>query len=390
MKSIITILICALIGYVTNYIAIKMLFRPYKEIRIFGFRIPFTPGVIPKGKSRIAKSVSEVIDNYIITKDSIKEIIKADNIRINIKNMIKKEIISLSKSSKSINEVLKDLYIKDNIIEGISNSISDYLTKDENKNYISKEIKFYCNNIKDKKIKDIIKLSKEDIDKIIINNDERIFLFIEEVINKEENQKVIKNTVCKLIKSQLGSLATMFLSDDVIGEKAINSIKDYVKDDYNKVDILRFISSTVYNLLDLKVDYLFELLKENKEFIKLDNIINTNLIKGTVNKLVNNVMEDYLSRPLSTFNLNLKEDLIDKVVDSIINKFYTIVDDNIEEIIKEINIKDMVENKINQMDLVEGEKIILEIVSKELRAITLFGAILGGVMGIFTIIINVP
>ena len=36
-----------IIGLITNGLAIKMLFRPYKEIYIGKFRLPFTPGLIP-------------------------------------------------------------------------------------------------------------------------------------------------------------------------------------------------------------------------------------------------------------------------------------------------------------------------------------------------------
>ena len=50
-------LIGAAIGYCTNYIAVKMLFYPRKEIRLFGHRLPFTPGAIPRGKPRLAGAI---------------------------------------------------------------------------------------------------------------------------------------------------------------------------------------------------------------------------------------------------------------------------------------------------------------------------------------------
>ena len=46
-------LVGAVIGYFTNFIAVKMLFFPKREIRVFGKRLPFTPGAIPKGKERL-------------------------------------------------------------------------------------------------------------------------------------------------------------------------------------------------------------------------------------------------------------------------------------------------------------------------------------------------
>ena len=41
-------IIGGVIGYCTNWLAIKMLFRPYNEIKIRGRVLPFTPGIIPK------------------------------------------------------------------------------------------------------------------------------------------------------------------------------------------------------------------------------------------------------------------------------------------------------------------------------------------------------
>ena len=54
LKYIAAPLIGALIGYCTNYIAVKMLFRPRHEKYFFGHKVPLTPGAIPKGKTRLA------------------------------------------------------------------------------------------------------------------------------------------------------------------------------------------------------------------------------------------------------------------------------------------------------------------------------------------------
>lgn len=66
-------IIGAIIGYCTNYIAVKMLFYPRKEIRVFGHVLPFTPGAIPKGKPRLAKAVGNVVANTLLTEEDIKE-----------------------------------------------------------------------------------------------------------------------------------------------------------------------------------------------------------------------------------------------------------------------------------------------------------------------------
>ena len=64
-------LIGAVIGYFTNLIAVKMLFFPHEEKRIFGHRVPFTPGAIPKGKARLAKAAGKIVQNDLFTREDI-------------------------------------------------------------------------------------------------------------------------------------------------------------------------------------------------------------------------------------------------------------------------------------------------------------------------------
>ena len=62
------------IGYFTNDVAIKMLFRPYKPRYLFGKRIPFTPGLIPSNQARLAKKVSDVIMRSLLTPEELQKL----------------------------------------------------------------------------------------------------------------------------------------------------------------------------------------------------------------------------------------------------------------------------------------------------------------------------
>ena len=64
-------LVGAVIGYFTNLIAVKMLFRPRRAIYLFGHQLPLTPGAIPKGKARLAKSAGKIVQDELFTKEDI-------------------------------------------------------------------------------------------------------------------------------------------------------------------------------------------------------------------------------------------------------------------------------------------------------------------------------
>ena len=54
-------LLGAAIGYFTNWLAVRMLFRPYYPKKLGKWRLPFTPGIIPKRKGALAKAVGKAV-----------------------------------------------------------------------------------------------------------------------------------------------------------------------------------------------------------------------------------------------------------------------------------------------------------------------------------------
>jgi uncharacterized membrane protein YheB (UPF0754 family) len=77
----VSIAVAAIIGYITNYLAIKMLFLPRREWKVWGWRVPFTPGLIPKRKGEIAASLGRVVSDYLVTADGLKEVLQQPELR---------------------------------------------------------------------------------------------------------------------------------------------------------------------------------------------------------------------------------------------------------------------------------------------------------------------
>jgi uncharacterized membrane protein YheB (UPF0754 family) len=63
-----------LIGYYTNDIAIKMLFRPYKAVYIFGRKVPFTPGLIPSNQERLGQNIANAIMKSLLTPEELQNL----------------------------------------------------------------------------------------------------------------------------------------------------------------------------------------------------------------------------------------------------------------------------------------------------------------------------
>lgn len=64
-------IIGAFIGYLTNKIAIRMLFRPLKAWHVAGVRVPMTPGVIPSKRHDLAENIGEMVGRHLLTSSDI-------------------------------------------------------------------------------------------------------------------------------------------------------------------------------------------------------------------------------------------------------------------------------------------------------------------------------
>lgn len=80
--GIITVLsgpvIGAVIGYFTNYIAVKMLFHPRSPITVGGHTLPFTPGIIPRRKKDLAKAIGAAVQDELFGQQEIRSILLSD------------------------------------------------------------------------------------------------------------------------------------------------------------------------------------------------------------------------------------------------------------------------------------------------------------------------
>ena len=113
-KYIATPLIGAVIGYVTNWIAVKMLFRPRKEIRVFGKRLPFTPGVIPRGQGRLARAVGNVVETQLLTPEYLGEKLLSKESEEEFKSHVQSWIDSQKASEDTLYSSISNIFAEYN------------------------------------------------------------------------------------------------------------------------------------------------------------------------------------------------------------------------------------------------------------------------------------
>ncbi len=85
-------LLGAFIGYVTNYIAIRMLFRPLRPWHLLGVRVPLTPGIIPAKRGELAARMGEMVGSHLLTSDDVGQALGKSSFRRELKGAVAEKL----------------------------------------------------------------------------------------------------------------------------------------------------------------------------------------------------------------------------------------------------------------------------------------------------------
>lgn len=290
-------LVGAVIGYCTNYIAVRMLFRPLKEKRIGKFRVPFTPGIIPKEQGRMAKAIGTAVGNTLITTETLEKTLLTDDMKNTVKSEIDTLISSIKKENDTINtKALK--FMERDALEHMTTELTEGIT-------------------------DRIH------DSLIANNIGGIVA--------EQVTGAMKNAV-------EGSLVAMFVNDSMLmsfSEPITNKINEYIEMNARGL-ILNKVNDEKDKVLEMQVSEV----AAKMEGIEID-----------ISSLAVDAYEKFIREKLSG-------------------------------IIEKIDFANIVESKINDMDVIEVEHLLLDVMQKELNAIVNLGALIGLILGIIMIFIR--
>ena len=319
---IIAPLLGGVIGYITNDIAIRMLFRPHTAKYIFGIHIPFTPGIIPKEKGRIAEAVGGVISENLMNK-----------------------------------EVLERYLLSEDMVKKVRSAVEEFIAAQQRNNEtVSQFLGHY--------------LSKKEID----------------TISQNINRSITKQTYEKLADSSVGEKVAHIAIDHVAQKLTIDGAQELLSRIGGALGGLGGMAAGLFggNI----VAKFLGMLREPAEHLLAKNI-NT-MLRDNGEEIVSNMIggevETFLNKPVCKL-LEGHEEQLAQAVNAIESIYRSIITEHLPKILDSINISKIVRERINEMDVNETEKLIFQVMSKELKAIVWLGALLGLVMGSVNLIV---
>ncbi|MEZ5004298.1 MAG: DUF445 family protein [Chitinophagales bacterium] len=165
-----------LIGWVTNYLAIKLLFRPRNPINFGLFTLH---GIFPKNKHKLAKNLGNVVQRDLLSFDDIKKRLEdpesmhqmAEQVSIHVETMIRDRLHKTK---------FQQVVIPEGFIQRVHKSVTEDVETTLPKlidNYVDKlEEKIDILDMVEKKINNF---SDEKLEQLILTITSREFKFIE-------------------------------------------------------------------------------------------------------------------------------------------------------------------------------------------------------------------
>lgn len=362
-----TPLVAGVVGYVTNKIAIKMLFRPYEpKWYTLGWQ-----GIVPKTRPKLAVKISEIVGQKLLAHDDFLYALENNDIKAKIHNIIAeklktlnaKDIHALIRLSSLEDKIIDNKEVINNILNNAAVSVVDiFLNKKIDINSFREPVFQLVKNF------NLEKAIDEQLEKTInsfLSEDKTLHDILPQDILKRKNDLVEYLTIT--IMANIRRLGKNDMVKAVLAQKVVN-FKDSMLSSASGMDILKagfinlFLSNEkIEQIVENELPHITEDLSTNPVIYK--NIYKTiedeidNLLKKPVNEVMvklgfsdNHDIVLYIKSHFVT-NTNI----LDKVSALILDKLYQYSNLTIKEILMLLNIDIYKFIKIDVMDILNAE-----------------------------------
>lgn len=364
LTLIFLVVIGAVIGGATNIIAIRMIFRPFRAYYIGSFKVPFTPGLIPKRRAEIAEQFGKIVEEYLVTPEGIGDKILQPSFIKSIEERIKELIHQFVSQESTLSDLLE---LQTNGI------VSTRQIEEAFQLTVKNKLKEFVDERKEKPLKDLmtprlIEKIENEIPKltaVLLQSGQDYFdsyegrREVEQLVESFfESKGNVANTIAKLIKkTSPENLLTNELTKLLKQEETSEIINGWLIKEWRK-------------LISKSPDYFLE----NIEIDEMVDRIAVGIVKDTP------IIGD-LNKSIHTWAPAYEEKIVQVVLPFTIQLVVEGMKKNLSPLLQSIGLSDIVKDQVNNFPLILFEKMLLSIISRELGMIAILGALIGGIIG---------
>lgn len=364
----------ALIGYFTNYVAIKMLFRPLKPYYIFGRRVPFTPGLIPSKREKLAEAIAKVVKENLLTEEVIRKRLNEEEIKRSLKSL----------AGRFIDELLLngDVYVREFLErigdEELGNLVDFELVEEK----VEGAVEGILNRINGKSLEELLPSSlKKRFWSFIDEKTEEIASQLLNLSQSPEFKSLVYHSIRRGVE-RFKALVPV-ISDrvvDNISEKislqVLRIVEEVAGSEELRFKVSKFVWAELQRFLSRPLDL------SGEEFKVTVREAVESLLCSLKGKQLSEVVNEAFITELFSVGRELLERKKDYLSEIVAEKLLRIIELELPVILESVDVESIVRERVNSLPIEEVEGIVLKLISEELRYITFFGGVLGFFIGL--------
>lgn len=352
----------AIIGGFTNSLAIKMLFRPYRAIYIGKFRLPFTPGLIPKRREELAKQLGRMVVEHLLTPESIKRKFADENFKKDMVSWVQAESEKVFSSRKTIAEIAQRFNF--NVEERAYSKVDKYI-----------EIRYetVLQKVRHKSIQSVLpaeilqKLNQkaEELSPFII---EKAIDFFESAEGRERLRKMIDDFLDT--RGTLGNMVQMFLGNESLVTKVQPELIKFLRNPGTEELLTNLIYKEWDKVKAWEIEKVESGIGKEKVIALLKQQANTHL-----------PIKEWVNRPFQELALPIKDSVLETWVPQMVDLAGDFVANQVDVMMEKLHLSEIVRQQVETFSVSRLEDLVLSISRREFKMITYLGAVLGGLIG---------
>ncbi|TCZ75320.1 DUF445 family protein [Paenibacillus albiflavus] len=361
------------VGGLTNHFAIKMLFHPRKPIYLWGKKLPFTPGLIPKRRDEISRSLGQVVGDHLVTSEGLASALRKPELRQGIEDKLQAWVENFGTQDCTIAELVQQYLtldewtsMKEKLVNWLQNQSVDVV-----------QWLIQSEELREKQISMLLpgwdEQRKEQLADTIVNS---LIVSIKKELTSLQGERMLRRITGQFMEQSggfLGTLAGLFVDED----KMVTRVRGAIIQQLDSPSVHAMIGGFIQNKIS---DYERITLGEVFEWITKDDGFDR--IRTRLEQMPWGQWLDRMEQLKVAQLLGPRMDSILVRIPAIVDWSLNRLEDRIESIIKTINLPKIVEEQVVNFPIEQLERIILSVSGQEFRAITWLGVVLGGVIGL--------
>lgn len=354
----------ALIGGMTNSLAIRMLFRPFKPKYIFNKRVPFTPGLIPKRHDELAEQLGKMVTDHLLTPEGIQRKLEDDAFRQQVVEYAQKEVTSFLSSDRSLQHVLNDFHIP----------VNQQVIESKLKDFTEDKVEAYMKDARAKSVRELIGDNAFYKGKAQVGKaSEYILKQIDDFISSEEGRAKIGAIIEDYLEGQgfLGNMISSFMGNQGLADKVQPAVSDFL----NSEDAHYWLKEVLHTEWDKWMEKPFSVYEEKLGIEGIPDKISEQIVSSIPTDV-------WLERSIAEHTKNLQPYIVETLVPQLVGQLGAALSSRLPSIMETLHLSEVVRKEVQAFPVERLEDIVLGISKREFKMITYLGALLGGLIGL--------